>query len=58
MELTEAGFASGSLERTSYALPGKLFTANQALVERTVGALSADAMHALTEAVIRLLRGT
>ena len=28
VELTDASFASGSLDRTSYARPGKLFTAN------------------------------
>jgi hypothetical protein len=29
VELTDAEFASGSLQRTSYARPGKLFTAHE-----------------------------
>jgi mRNA interferase MazF len=32
VELTDASFASGSLQRTSYTRPGKLFTAHGSLI--------------------------
>jgi hypothetical protein len=36
VELTAGDFASGSLDRVSYARPSKLFTANESLVVRQV----------------------
>ena len=57
VELTGACFASGGLDRTSYARPGKLFTASDALIVREVGALTPEALGRLVEAVIALLRG-
>ena len=58
MEITDAGFAIGGLERTSYARPGKLFTANESLGARSVGRLTPGTAEAVLSAVIRLLRGT
>lgn len=55
VELTDDSFESGSLLRTSYARPGKLFTANESLVERSVGELSSAAIEKLTSAVGRIL---
>lgn len=57
VELTGTSFASGGLDRTSYARPGKLFTANDTLIVREVGALTPDALDELVMAVIALLRG-
>jgi mRNA interferase MazF len=57
VELEGSSFASGSLERTSYARPAKLFTANAALVIRGVGSLTPTALATLTDAVVRLIRG-
>lgn len=57
VELTSESFASGSLQRTSYARPGKLFTASEALIARAVGELAPPALEAVRSAVIRLLRG-
>jgi mRNA interferase MazF len=37
--LTEDSFATGSLRVTSYARPGKLFTANRELMVNQVGIL-------------------
>jgi mRNA interferase MazF len=54
---TEDSFARCSLQRTSYARPGKLFTASEALIARSVGDLRPDAADRVREAVIRLLRG-
>lgn len=56
IELTNAGFAKGSLLVVSYARPGKLFTANQSLIVREVGVLTDDALKQIAEAVIELLR--
>ena len=37
VRIDEDDFASGSLERVSYARPGKLFTANTSLMAREAG---------------------
>ena len=57
VELAEASFGRGGLSLTSYARPGKLFTANDALVVREVGALTDAALDELVNAVVTLLRG-
>ena len=56
-ELTEAAFSRGSLHLTSYARPGKLFTASDHLIHREVGMLKSPALEAIVETTIRLLRG-
>lgn len=56
VEITHASFERGGLARTSYARPGKLFTANESLMSRSVGELSAASIEELVSAVIRLLR--
>lgn len=55
--LTGASFARGGLSLTSYARPGKLFTANDALIVREVGALTDAALDELVAAVVKLLGG-
>ena len=55
VELTEASFARGGLDLTSYARPGKLFTANDALIVREVGTLTDATLNALVTAVTTLL---
>lgn len=57
VELADTSFVSGGLDRASYARPGKLFTANDSLIARSVGELSPDAAEAVLSAVVRLLRG-
>lgn len=57
VELTDSSFARGGLDRISYARPGKLFTANESLVARTVGELTHEAAEGVLNAVLRLLRG-
>jgi mRNA interferase MazF len=56
IELTEASFVSGSLHRTSYARPGKLFTAHRSLIRAEVGTLSVAAFGAVRQAVIALIQ--
>ena len=55
VELTDEKFAEGSLERVSYARPGKLFTANLQLFEGEVGALKEEPRTEIVERVVRLL---
>ncbi len=56
IELTDDSFAHGGLDRTSYARPGKIFTANDALIARPVGELSEASIKEVVSAVVRLLR--
>jgi mRNA interferase MazF len=54
--LTTGSFRTGSLNRDSFARPGKLFTASAAIVTREAGALH-DATHwSLVQAVVQLLQ--
>lgn len=56
VELDARSFAAGSLHRTSYARPGKLFTANSGLIVREVGVLQPAALDRVVEQVVALLR--
>ena len=57
IELTSAHFRVGSLRVTSYARPGKLFTANRDLMSAQVGSLQADTLLRIIDAVVSILRG-
>jgi mRNA interferase MazF len=52
--LTDVDFSSGSLARTSYARPGKLFTANGSLFQRSVATLDDSALDRVLASVIAL----
>jgi PemK-like, MazF-like toxin of type II toxin-antitoxin system len=54
--LDETAFATGSLRVTSYARPGKLFTASSDLISAQVGALTTEALTEIVDAVVMLLR--
>ena len=56
VELTEEDFREGSLQRVSYARPGKLFTANVDLFEGQAGLLSEEVRSKIVSEVVRLLR--
>ena len=56
VEIVDADFASGSLMRTSYARPGKLFSANTSLMQRVIGALSGPKQKGVIDAVVDILR--
>ena len=56
IELTQAAFASGSLRLTSYARPGKLFTASHHLVTSELALLSPGMFARVVDAVVDLLR--
>lgn len=49
-------FDQGSLKITSYAGPGKLFTANASLMLSCAGILKADCMESIIDGVIELLK--
>jgi len=53
--LEEGDFAQGSLRLTSFARPGKLFTAHASLVADKVGELQAAKFTAIRDAVKRLM---
>ena len=56
VELGKNAFASGGLQVTSYARPGKLFTAHQSLVLREEGRLKDEVLAAVQKQVIRLFQ--
>jgi mRNA interferase MazF len=55
--IADTDFAAGSLHRASFARPGKLFTANAALVVAQVGQLQAVKQRQIVAAVVALLEG-
>lgn len=56
VQLDNADFKSGSLQRISYARPGKLFTANTSLIVGEVGILKAKTFRKIIDAVIDTIR--
>ena len=58
IELLDTSFATGSLLVTSYARPGKLFTANHSLMVGEVGSLKAAPFKQIVEAVVNILRAS
>ncbi len=58
IELTDTDFVRGSLKITSYARPGKLFTANKSLIIREVGQLRPEAFEPIVQAIIRLIQSS
>lgn len=51
MAITKDSFATGGLMRDSFVRPGKLFTANEGIVIRSVGQLSSEAHRAVVETI-------
>lgn len=56
IKLDDTSFSTGSLRVTSYARPGKLFTANRDLIVAEVAKLKLEPFTAIVDAVVRLLR--
>jgi mRNA interferase MazF len=54
--ISDDSFEQGSLQKISYARPGKLFTANQRLIAVEVGLLKKEALEKIIEAAIEILR--
>ena len=55
VEITSADFTSGLLKKTSYARPGKLFTANALIMTKHIGDLESAKLEEIIKAVISLL---
>jgi len=56
IKLGDASFAAGSLRATSYARPGKLFTASRDLMVAQVGKLNSEPFRQIIDSVVTLLR--
>ena len=56
LSLNATSFASGGLRRDSFARPGKLFTASEAIVVRVAGSLTPVTYRTIVEAVVNLIR--
>jgi mRNA interferase MazF len=56
VSLGSSDFVAGGLLVTSFARPGKLFTANSSLIVRTVGRLNSSAFQRISDAVVNLFR--
>ncbi|HEU0009179.1 MAG TPA: type II toxin-antitoxin system PemK/MazF family toxin [Verrucomicrobiae bacterium] len=54
--IAAADFLHGSLRITSFARPGKLFTAHTSLVAGQIGALQPAKFLAIRDAIVRLLQ--
>lgn len=54
--INEDGFSTGSLRLTSYARPGKLFTANENIATATVGKLTNPVFNNIVDAIISMLK--
>ena len=57
IELNQADFNEGSLQRVSYARPSKLFTANASLLQHQVGQLTDACFLTVREQVVKTIRG-
>jgi mRNA interferase MazF len=55
VKLDDASFAAGSLRTTSYARPGKLFTASRDLMVVQVGRLKREPLRQVVHSVVTLL---
>ena len=58
IELTDKDFVRGSLKLTSYARPGKLFTANRSLIIRQVGQLHTSSFEPIAAAIVGLIQSS
>lgn len=55
VEIKDVAFSNGSLQMTSYARPGKLFTANSSLIVTQAAAFKKDVFEQIVNAVIKIL---
>ena len=56
INLTDDSFSEGSLRISSFARPGKLFTASSNLILSEVGVLKAEVIQQIVEAIIEMLQ--
>lgn len=58
VEVTNDNLSSGSFRKNSYARPGKLFTANTAIMTKQIGALKPEKLAEIIRAVVSLLENS
>jgi len=58
VRLEDASFLAGSLLATSYARPGKLFTASRNLMVVQIGSLKPEPFREIINSVVTLLRAS
>ena len=56
VEINSADFAKGSLQKTSYARPNKIFTGHESLITKRVGILKKEKLEEIIRAVIEILQ--
>ncbi|MCD4755532.1 MAG: type II toxin-antitoxin system PemK/MazF family toxin [Deltaproteobacteria bacterium] len=56
IRISDSDFEAGSLQRVSYARPGKLFTANSSLIITEAGRLNAMAFNNIINAIVDILQ--
>lgn len=56
IELADGDFSQGSLARTSFIRPGKLFTAHQSLFQRVAGRIRDEKLEQVRNRVVELVR--
>lgn len=57
IEVNNSDFKEGSLKRTSYIRPGKLFTGNKSIIDRSIGTVREKVIMELIEKVVVLIQG-
>lgn len=55
VEVTSDDLESGLLKKTSYARPGKLFTANTGIMTKEIGELTSEKLEKIIHAIISML---
>ena len=58
IQIVTPDFTQGSLRATSYARPGKLFTAHMSLVAGQIGNLHSKSFSVIRDAVVRLIQSS
>ena len=58
VEIADDDFQSGTLKLTSYARPGKLFTAHESLIVTEEGTLQPEVFEKIVNAVVRLIQSS
>jgi mRNA interferase MazF len=58
VEIKQQDFQSGSLPLTSYARPARLFSADEALIARSLAVLTPDKHEVVVDAISQLLKAS
>ena len=56
IQIESADFSFGSLHRTSYARPAKIFCANSSIIKKVTGTLKKTVKNSIRDAIIEILK--